>query len=517
MPSKPNHAEADIGLPGSLWPKMRKHLDHVLRTTKNTHGFKGEYLEREIFSKYLDQKLVPAETRRSRAIEKWLKTEVKNARTNQFLLTLEEDLGWIHTDTLVREVRRLIARILGPLAYPEILTFSDYTNGASTRVPRSPVAAVNKLTGTGHISESAIADWFLATDGSRMGDQDMVVQNESVLFTVPKKSDIDRVACKEPEGNMFLQRSVGIAIRHRLKLHGIDLRDQTVNQELARKAYASKLATVDLSAASDSVTRQLVILLLPFEWWSLLDDLRVKSTLIDGVSHELEMFSSMGNGFTFELESLLFYAITRAVLKLSGIRGRVSVYGDDIICPQQAVGRLRRVLALFGFTMNSKKTHASGPFRESCGKHFHRGIDVTPFYIRKAVETVPELINLLNHLLEWDGRGWGFFLNEEPYRFWLKYRSYVPSSLWGGVEPEDPMCLVTGCKPRNRLVPRTRKIGFQQEAGLTLWLLRRRHLNTPVQVDPRRELYYREVANITAGVRTTWTPHLLASAWGLED
>lgn len=507
--------ESELQLPGGTWEKMEKHLKHVLRTVQSTHGFKGEYLEREIFSKFLDPKLVSPETRRSNAIVKWRKTEVKNARTNRFLLTLDEELGWCHTDRLVKEIRSLISRILGPCVWDDVLSLSSYTNGASTRVRRSPVAAVNKLTGVGHISSSSVVPWFMATDQNRLACQKMKVQESSVLFTVPKKSDIDRVACKEPEGNMFLQRSAGLFIRERLRKFGLDLRDQTVNQKLARDAYRDGLATVDLSAASDSVTKQLVILLLPFEWWSLLDDLRVKSTLIDGQIHELEMFSSMGNGFTFELESLLFYAITRVVCRLNGFRGRISVYGDDIICPSVAVPRLKRVLSLFGFTMNAKKTAYRGPFRESCGKHYYKGTDVTPFYVRKAVESVPELVNLLNHILEWDGRGWGFFLNREPYLFWLKWRSLVPTPLWGGIDPSDDSALVTGHRPNRRLVLRTRELSFDQEAGLTLWLLQTRHRDRDpfngetVQVDPSVGIGYRMVPFLSGGERTTWSPDLI--------
>jgi hypothetical protein len=118
-----------------------------------------------------------------------------------------------------------------------------------------------------------------------------------VLFTVPKSSEIDRVACKEPEVNMFMQRSVGAHIRRRLRRVGVDLNDQTVNQHLAKIAVDQGLATIDLSAASDSITEQLVVNWLPPEWFLLLNRLRVHNVDVDGTLHPLQMFSSMGNGF----------------------------------------------------------------------------------------------------------------------------------------------------------------------------------------------------------------------------
>ena len=149
------------------------------------------------------------------------------------------------------------------------------------------------------------------------------------LTTVPKNSKTDRCIVIEPGLTTFLQLGLGGYLKARLKVFGLDLsHGQEKHRSIVLQASKDcELATVDLSAASDSVTKQLVILLLPFEWWSLLDDLRVKTTLVDGQIHVLEMFSSMGNGFTFELESLLFYAITRVVCRLNGFRGRISVYG----------------------------------------------------------------------------------------------------------------------------------------------------------------------------------------------
>jgi hypothetical protein len=487
---------------------MRKHLEHVIRTFPKHHGFKGEYLQQEIFSKYLDPHVVTPQVRRSKAIEKWLKTEQKNLRVNRHLMLFEGNLGWTEYFPLRDRIRSIISRILGPIPSWSSLT-ADVTNGASTRVRRKPDAAIEKLTGVMHVTPSAVRHWEEYAQDNILAALPIKAVEGSVLFTVPKRSDIDRVACKEPECNMILQRMLGIHMARRLRRVGIDLTDQTNNQKAAAVALQHGLATIDLSSASDSVSRQLVMELLPAPWWSLLDDLRVTHTFIDGTKHELAMFSSMGNGFTFELETIIFYAITRAVCWLSGTKGKILVYGDDIIAPCRVVPRLMRVLSLFGFTVNPKKTHYRGPFRESCGKHYHSSRDVTPFYIRKAVTTIPELINLLNHLLEWDGRGWGFFMNEEPYKFWRKYREYVPRKLWGGIDPMDPSALVTGHRSRKRLVPVTRPVERDDLGAIRLWLLRRDTSSLPLDVDPSREIGFTTRTYVDLGERTSWVPDLI--------
>lgn len=488
----------------------KKFLSELLQAIPD-EDFKSRYLREVILSKYCDQSTTPEDVRRSSAITKWLGTEVRNANTNQRLYLKDVDLGWTTLDKFLSDVRSLIAHILGPVDYPQIFEGTYHTNGASTRVKRSPVAALAKLQGDVHLSSSALKHWFAFASGTKLSKQNIVLQEESVLFTVPKKSDIDRVACKEPEGNMLLQRGVGNFIRRRLRRTGVDLNDQSVNQRLARDAVRKNLATIDLSSASDSISQQLVFDVLPFEWFSLLDDLRVKSTLIDGQIHDLEMFSSMGNGFTFELESLIFYAITRVVARRSGVRGTISVYGDDIIAPCALVPRLIRLFHLVGFKTNVEKTFWTGPFRESCGRHYHNGFDVTPFYVRREVLTLMDLILHLNHVLEWDGRHWGFFLTQELSNFHQRWSKYVPRRLYGGVDPANPAALVTGDSPRHQLVLRSKPVKHNRLASELHWFMMREHTNIPICIDPTEGKAWVTRPAPTVEGRTTWRPYLITS------
>ncbi|DAD50750.1 TPA_asm: RNA-directed RNA polymerase [ssRNA phage SRR6960803_8] len=202
----------------------------------------------------------------------------------------------------------------------------------------------------------------------------------SRYLTVPKDARSDRSICAEPTANIFLQKAVGSFFRSRLKKVGVDLDDQTLNQKLAAQAYVKNLATIDLSSASDSVAIEVVRALLPLEWLNLLEILRCPSVLIEGRTLRLQKFSSMGNGFTFELESLIFWA-----LLASCGEPNPGVYGDDLIVRQASAERCISVLSEFGFRTNLEKTFIKGSFFESCGHHFFRGVLVTPPYQKESL------------------------------------------------------------------------------------------------------------------------------------
>jgi hypothetical protein len=171
---------------------------------------------------------------------------------------------------------------------------------------------------------------------------------------------------------------------------------------------------------------------------------RVSGTEIDGVNHEFELWSSMGNGYTFELETLIFWALARAVCYFSGIKGEITVYGDDVILPSLAAKRYMRIARWFGFIPNEAKSFVEGYFRESCGKFYYRGRDISPFFLRGKISTYRDLIGVLNQVLEWNCRGYGFFIDESIHRWWKRWSSLVPAYLRGGVDPMDPTVLVDG-------------------------------------------------------------------------
>lgn len=207
------------------------------------------------------------------------------------------------------------------------------------------------------------------------------------LAFVPKTSLEHRSIVVEPSLNGLIQKGIGTWMKKRLLRAGIDLSDQHRNQRLAMKgSIDGTLATVDLSSASDTVSRELVWNLLPFEWASLLDCARSETVTYKGEVFLLEKFSSMGNAFTFELESLIFYSLAWACCKYNQIDHElVSVYGDDIVIPVSAYQLLDGVLTECGFILNKKKSFSSGPFRESCGADYFNGFDIRPYYNKTLI------------------------------------------------------------------------------------------------------------------------------------
>lgn len=259
--------------------------------------------------------------------------------------------------------------------------------------------------------------------------------------TVPKNAKTDRGICIEPSLNVFFQLGVGGEISRLLKRSfGWDKRTcQPHHQRLARIAsLTGACATIDLSNASDTVSSKLVQLLLPPCWFSLLNQLRSTKTLIGNKWVILEKFSSMGNGFTFELETLIFRTLVETVRRLEGIHEDpytpgldVSVFGDDIIVPTSISKSAVSALKFFGFTPNEKKTFLKGPFRESCGGDYYRGYDVRPHYVRKDVTDPSELIALANGIRRFRKRyevtGW--WLSTKTVKIWHVVLNAIPAAI----------------------------------------------------------------------------------------
>jgi len=225
------------------------------------------------------------------------------------------------------------------------------------------------------------------------------VPGNRVAF-VPKTAVTHRAIAIEPLVNIYAQLGLGTMMRRRLRRVGVDLNDQTPNQRAALKGSRDdSLATIDLSSASDTVAKELVRLLLPEGWFSVLDMCRSKVGWYQDKWLRYEKFSSMGNGYTFELESLIFWSLCVGVCSELDIECEsVLVYGDDIVVPVAAYDLLEEVLTFCGFSLNKAKSFKSGPFRESCGKDYYNGADVRPFFVKEVPNEIQHLFRLANGL-----------------------------------------------------------------------------------------------------------------------
>ena len=235
------------------------------------------------------------------------------------------------------------------------------------------------------------------------------------LSCVPKNVAVSRTIDTQPTLNMFYQLGIGNVLCGRLKqAFGIHISadyDGTsvqadVNRRLARLGSRSNcLITVDLESASDSISLSLFRDCVPTGAQSWFDLTRCTHTEVNGVELELGMLSTMGNGFTFPFQTMLFSCMVEAAYRVAGLDFRHSgkdwsVYGDDIICHRDATRPLLRLLEICGFRTNPAKTFVEGPFRESCGADYIYGVNVRPVYI-KSLESQEDRYVAINRLVEW--------------------------------------------------------------------------------------------------------------------
>lgn len=216
-----------------------------------------------------------------------------------------------------------------------------------------------------------------------LNDSEPLIVRGNKMASVPKSFKEDRFICSEPTLNLRVQMAVGAAIQRRLKKVGIDLVTQPlVHRNLCKVITKHNLnfATVDWSEASDRLWTDLVRKLLSEcpGWLFLLEYSRSHETLFEGTWHKNAMFSTMGNGSTFPLETLLFWAICSSCCLHSNVDDDfVSVFGDDCILPSGAVDTLIQVSQQIGWKINETKSFSTGPFRESCGMDAYLGYNVS--------------------------------------------------------------------------------------------------------------------------------------------
>lgn len=325
------------------------------------------------------------------AYEKWLQAEHECFRTNYRLSRYTE--GESHSaDEIIDLIRKNMSRLLGRV--PSSLNYK--LGPGSTFGVRGPrVSLPEKLSQLPEMTADAwifLRDvrntaWFRAVQGNLFSECpifscDLPLVRGNRFTTVPKDGKTDRPIAIEPGLNLFVQLGLGDAMRSSLNRHGLLLSNsQEIHRNLAQQGSADdSLATIDLSSASDTVAHELVRLVTPDSWYQLLNAVRSPFTLLpNGRWVKLEKFSSMGNGYTFELETAIFSSIVMAVAEKMCVplhRKNFSVYGDDIICPSSLAVPLMRVLSVLGFLINKEKSFVAGPFRESCGGDFFLGTPV---------------------------------------------------------------------------------------------------------------------------------------------
>jgi len=239
------------------------------------------------------------------------------------------------------------------------------------------------------------------------------------VVTVPKTLKTPRIIAIEPTCMQYMQQALMAKLVPDLERSDfrdmIGFTDQTPNQRLAREGSAyGRLATLDMSEASDRVSNQHVRALLS-HWPHLsgaVDSCRSRKADVPGYGvQRLSKFASMGSALCFPFEAMVFLTVIMVGMQLEHNRqftrkdilsfsGQVRVYGDDLIVPVRYVPSVIRALEAFGLKVNVDKSYWNGKFRESCGKDYYDGHDVTVTRVRRFLPTgradVPEIISAVS-------------------------------------------------------------------------------------------------------------------------
>lgn len=245
-----------------------------------------------------------------------------------------------------------------------------------------------------------------------------ITQNSTLMF-VPKNYKTARSICMEPASSMWAQQGVRRWLENSISAgvlrSRITLQDQGNNQRACKRGSATGMIdTIDLSAASDSVSWNLVKEIFPTE--VITDLLATRSGKVTlpqgGEDFEPSKFAPMGSALCFPVQCVIYAAIvilatcSRLIGKpvqewepsdvgrfhvilpkvLQGCKSnpygnleQFQVFGDDITCDFTVTPYLMDQLEELGFQVNREKSFTGmSAVRESCGKYYMAGYDVSP-------------------------------------------------------------------------------------------------------------------------------------------
>jgi hypothetical protein len=355
-------------------------------------------------------------------------------------------LGYIQTEEELRDANRTASDIdlrrfaeLACILWGEVLADVDRKVDLGQILPtHGPGKTADRLDGNAKWNQRAwtvrldevfsIGDYLLPNHRyheSLSGVQFLAPGDETPVkvVCVPKTLKTPRIIAQEPTAMMYMQQGLlreieGAVARSTIAKRFISWQSQIPNQDLARKgSIDGSLATLDLSEASDRVSNQHVRLLLHRfpNLFEAVDATRSRKADVRGHGVlRLAKFASMGSALTFPIEAMVFATIVFLAIEkelnrpltwktIKSFHGKVRIYGDDIIVPVEYVDPVITLLEAFGLKVNVHKSFWTGKFRESCGKEYYDGHDVSvcrvrrlfPVHRRDALE-MSSLVSLRN-------------------------------------------------------------------------------------------------------------------------
>jgi len=364
----------------------------------------------------------------------------------------------LRSDSLVEEFRE-ISRLL----WSDVLTHVDQAVYNNSLTPKhGPGATGERIKGnlkyahtgwTERLEEIFPAGEFLLPNWRHFDVFNRVTWAEPGtelpvrVIDVPKSHKTPRLIAIEPVAMQYSQQAIAECLvgtiestrvgwamdfhnpwitDYKVRVHNpmrwfVGFEHQEPNQLLAQEgSVTGALATLDLSEASDRVSYLLVRSMLEKHPWlaQAVDATRSSRASVPGYGViPLAKFASMGSALCFPVEAMVFTSIVflgiqdslsrRLTLRdVYRLKGQVRVYGDDIVVPTSAVSHVIARLEAYGLKVNEHKSFWTGQFRESCGKEYFAGEDVTVSRVRRVfpgsradVNEIVSLVSLRNQLM----------------------------------------------------------------------------------------------------------------------
>jgi len=352
----------------------------------DVYWFKQTYQLESLFKRYTFEKDVytPAELEE--------KAQADFLGLQQELSTPKGDIS-SQAFIVFQRARRIIKRVLGPLDWDEVFNGCEFGRRANLGVPYKDSyldVKVERLTGSpAHLDlfQKVIENDTIMTDIQKRLRQRRNTTDQIGKFLkltcVPKSFKAFRTICPNTVLGAYFSAGLGRVLEDRLRSVGLNISNLQEKHGLyaERASRTREWVTADLSKASDLPTIQMVNRMVPREWFNALKLGRIGHFGIEGKPgcYYMASFMAMGIGYTFPLETLIFWALLKAIQQVSGCKGLISVYGDDLIYPRQMHRWVAALWPKLGLKINLDKTFSSVYFRESCGSDFYRGVNVRPF------------------------------------------------------------------------------------------------------------------------------------------
>lgn len=308
----------------------------------------------------------------------------------------------VTTHMVLQRARKIARDILGQYDPEYTVTASRFGKKSSIGCPLSLAYIDHKLTDVKAFSGSSdCSKWFFSEVvpndpilsslvGNILKQGQPSLEHDSLnLVMVPKSWKTYRPITPLTLLGLFYSYGVGEQVTERLRKNGLDIsRLQERHRGWVKKFSMPKdasnnawPATADLSSASDSLTSELLNAILPREWYNAMKKTFSHQLVFDGVQFYTASVLPMGNGLTFPTETLVFYALLKAIAELTKVRGLISVYGDDLIYPSELHAYVAAIFPKLHLVLNLDKTFVRAPFRESCGSDYYMGCDVRPSFL----------------------------------------------------------------------------------------------------------------------------------------